>query len=618
MLSYLTLAWNQHEVSSTNVAERISSRLCAAPTSWTTCFSGPGLRVLLPVSSRIRPPLIQLRNGAGIILGNIFQSSYQISPTSTSPCKSLLDWDESEILATEGRSIIRSHWGNYVLFLLHPNTTNVHVLRGPMSFLPCYWTKVSGLTIFFSRPTDLANLGVTTPNVNWDRILAQAAMRDYFCEETSLRGIYSLVPGDCINIQLGRNTCQTYWMPARTTAEISVVDFDSAVEILRSVTHNVVSCWSSLYKSIIVSLSGGFDSSVVLSCVKNAPSKPHVHAVNFYTNGPGDERHYARSMTEKCDVPLTEIALPNSVDLGPTLNCTKTANPVINASGFSTQRIFLHLSEEFNADAVFTGDLGDAVFGHGYGTELLAEAIWRYKFTSSALKIIFDYAMLYRISIWKALRISLCEYHLYRKSHLWEFHKHMMASDARRPDGLATEDAMSHYAQIERRFAHPWFLKSDNIAPGCIQIIPFLILMTETLGHYGLSDVSDSLFTSPLVSQPLVETMLAIPGPFHIAGSQNAAVASCAFEPELSSLLLGRGKDKGGVNPWLDDVIARNRSFLSNVLLDGILVREQILDRRKIEIALSGKITDAKAASIEIIIDLCIESWLRQWISHHS
>lgn len=113
----------------------------------------------------------------------------------------------------------------------------------------------------------------------------------------------------------------------------------------------------------------------------------------------------------------------------------------------------------------------------------------------------------------------------------------------------------------------------------------------------------------------MIEASLAIPSDLHLSGAQNAAVASRAFAPQLSSAVLQRGTAKGTPDLWLCDIIARHRAFLREILLDGLLIKERTLDKTRTEAALSGEVSRSKAQASAIIVQLYIESWLRRWTS---
>lgn len=612
MLSYLSMTWNHRIADVTKRAALVAARISDAPSLWKVAFAKPGLFVWIPASGCERPSVISLPHGSGVVIGTLFPSRKTEDDHSVTCVKNLSEHDASDILKTFGRSLIRSHWGNYILFLVVSDTLDVCVLRAPMSSLPCFWTETEGLTLFFSRPGDVADLGLYSPTINWDHIRAQSVLGDYLCEETGLRGVYTLVSGDCIAVRDGVRTKVTYWSPSNAGNGATLASA-AAASRLQSATRHVISSWSSLHRSVLVSLSGGFDSSVVLSTVAGLTPSPQISAVNFYGRRSGDERTYARSMARKYNVPLIEVELSGTVDLGPFLSYSRTASPALSFGSFATTPTYRRLAAESGASAVFTGELGDAIFGHAFGAELLAEALWRYKLTPKMLQVVMDYAALNRLSVWRAITLALSEYRLYRQHRLGGIRQRQRQRGAYPKVRLAADEAIALYQRTESRFLHPWYRDVANGPPGWLQIVSGMIMMTSTWMHSPFSDESDLLLFHPLASQPLVEAFLEIPTDLHVSGSENAAVARGAFASQLSPAVLSRGKGKGSPDLWLNEVILQNRPLLKELLLDGLLVRQGILDRRKVEGALSTDISRTQASLADIIVQLHIESWLRRW-----
>lgn len=614
MPPYICLTWDRRDDGANRRADSITTRIETATPCWKAQLRKPSVRLYAPQKRPDSPNVLRLRNGAGIILGTLFSASMQPEASGGRQTRFLTSLEEQRILQSEGESLIRSHWGSYILFLSNSDGDDLHVLRGPMSAIPCFWTEAEGVTIFVSRPTDVLEFGMASQGINWDLIRAQSVMGDYLCHETGLSGIFTLVSGDCLSVRRGKRSHRALWTPKSSMDIPSTPRLEAAAQSLRRITRGVIDCWVSQHPSVLVALSGGFDSSIVLRCVAAAYSKPTVRAINFHSRLSGDERVYARSMAALCAVPLMELQMPSHVDFTCFLNCAKTATPVLSFGGFVTEPIFSRLCAEFNASAVLTGELGDAVFGHAYGPELLAEALWRYGTTPRALGVIHRYAMLHRVSVWNAAAIALAEYRLHRRANCRGIHQRIRARTVTEQRSLATNESISTYERMQSRFIHPWLQDAATGPPGWLQTIFGMIMVTSTWSHPAFSGTEDSTLLAPLASQPVVEATLAIPADFHIAGSASAAVARRAFGHLLSAEVLGRGKAKGNPESWLSEVIGRNRPFLRELLLDGILVKERILDRRKTELALSSAFTRSKASVADLMVQLYIEAWLRRWM----
>jgi asparagine synthase (glutamine-hydrolysing) len=118
---------------------------------------------------------------------------------------------------------------------------------------------------------------------------------------------------------------------------------------------------------------------------------------------------------------------------------------------------------------------------------------------------------------------------------------------------------------------------------------------------------------SPLISQPVVEAALRIPGYLHCRLAQDRAVARAAFADVLPTEILNRGSGKGGPDLWAKDVVERNTEFLREFLLDGVLVQRGLLDRTKVDSALSPRIAKSTAMVGDIFAKLYIEAWVRKF-----
>jgi asparagine synthase (glutamine-hydrolysing) len=576
---------------------------------WSTLLDADGLRVIVPASGTSRPHSTDIRDG--IILGDFFPLTTEQRAYSVVQSHSLTASQETELLKTSGRSLIKSHWGAYVLLLSNPNSATVTVLRGPMSSLACFWTDVGGVTLFFSRPEDV--IEVLPVSFNWDHICAQSVQGDYLCEETGLRGVSTLLSGDCLVVRGEQRSRRTYWTPRAGSGREAVPDLQTAARLLGATTRAVTDCWCSSHESIIVSLSGGFDSSVILSCAAAAPNRPAVRAITFYSRGSADERPFARSAAHKAGVPLREMELPKDLDFRVLLGCARTASPVLNFTAFATEPAMRQFSEGLNASALLTGELGDCVLGHGFGPELLGDAFDRYGTSLRLMRVLLDYSLVYRISIWRAAGLAVEECRSNRRpGSLGLFQRNKDRGITLRSQ-LASDEAVANYERVRPRFIHPWFQDVRDGPPAWLNTVAAMITLTSTSCQAPLSGAIDRLLISPLASQPVIEAFLSIPADYHIAGSQNAAVSRRAFATLLSSEVLGRGTAKGTPEFWLRQIVAQNRPFLRELLLDGNLVKAGILDRHKVEDTLSGDLTAAKASVVDIITQLYIESWLSRW-----
>jgi asparagine synthase (glutamine-hydrolysing) len=178
---------------------------------------------------------------------------------------------------------------------------------------------------------------------------------------------------------------------------------------------------------------------------------------------------------------------------------------------------------------------------------------------------------------------------------------------------LASADAEEHYSGMVDRFLHPWLKQARKLAPDSHKLLFGLVTVTSPSYHSPFATPDDPPQVSPLISQPLAELALQIPGYLHCMGAQDRAVARTAFADALPAEILNRGLGKGGPDLWAKDVVENNSQFLRDFLLEGILVRQGLVDRAKLETALSLRIAKSTAMVGDIFAKLYIEAWLRNF-----
>jgi asparagine synthase (glutamine-hydrolysing) len=76
---------------------------------------------------------------------------------------------------------------------------------------------------------------------------------------------------------------------------------------------------------------------------------------------------------------------------------------------------------------------------------------------------------------------------------------------------------------------------------------------------------------------------------------------------------IARRRTKGTVFDYVKALWIANRSMVRELLLDGLLVREGIVDKNKLEGSIAGTF-DAGFANVARLASLaCAEAWARNW-----
>jgi asparagine synthase (glutamine-hydrolysing) len=117
---------------------------------------------------------------------------------------------------------------------------------------------------------------------------------------------------------------------------------------------------------------------------------------------------------------------------------------------------------------------------------------------------------------------------------------------------------------------------------------------------------------APLYSQPVIELCLRLPVHVLTLGGWDRAIARRAFYNDIPLEIVNR-RNKGGIEAHVRGVLQHNIAFVRELLLDGILVEEGIVDRGKLATVLSGTATRIQASSGELYDFIGAEAWLRRW-----
>jgi asparagine synthase (glutamine-hydrolysing) len=583
---------------------------------WRTALAQPGIYAAYVEPGFASDAPVMLHDNRGVIFGSLFRSP--TSPDSAPP-KSIccVNRNASEnILKSKGRSLVSDFWGYYVAALNYPESHSAVVVRAPVSPLACFQVRLGNLNAFFSHVDDWHALDLTQFSINWDSITAQVVGADYLTAETAINEVTSLECGE--SLDCGPSGCSktVYWDPRSFLADRTLANFSHAVAAVRNTTEYCVNALSSTHDRILVNLSGGLDSSIVLSSLSRSPHRPTITSVNYFSRGCGDERRFANSMANRVNCALVERPRNNLLDFRRFLDCNRTARPVLNFSAPDVEARNIALAKELNASAIFNGELGDNIFGSHPSAGALVECIRQSGLGPGFLSVALDYAMLTKHSIWQTLALTRREYQ--RVFNDPDFSSAFEMEDGHeanisRAATLASSDAQDCYHSMGGRFMHPWLKRSRCIAPGSHMMLFGLIAATSTPYHSPFSHSDDPPEISPLVSQPLVEIALRIPAYFHCKSAQDRAVARTAFADVLPQEVLGRGLGKGGPDLWAKDVVENNLGFLRDFLLGGTLVQRRLIDRAQVETVLSPRVTKSTVMVGDILATLYIEAWLRQW-----
>jgi asparagine synthase (glutamine-hydrolysing) len=603
LFAYVAACWNPASAAQNEVVVALDRRMRDASRDWRLVLQRPGIAVYCSGSRSGSSEPYLLEDHCGVLLGTVFE---KVGDDALVPRKAVLDHRHTRrALQTRGRSLAEDFWGRYVAFII--DRGRILVMRSPTGELDCLTTDILGIHVYFSDARHCPLLSLRNFSVNWDYIAADLSTMLPDTRETGLLEIQRVLRGECVSIQNDRIERFIHWHPFRFVEADPVDSTVVAESELRSIAYACVGAWASCYQSVGQMLSGGVDSSIVAGLLRE--SAPHSRVLCLNNRNPydavSDERRYARLVAARAGYELIEHEQSADVSLEILLNAPKAVSPHLNAYGLGDVSAYADIARTHGIQAWFLGHGGDEIFFDAAGYYSCADFLYRRWYSLHVLRVALEAARMTQRALWptliegvrNGLRRSSLETVLADYEPLLSF-------------PLLRSEVMRSVRQ-KHLFIPSWFDEGDRIPPGkCFQIIG--LAGTDAI-HNLLAPEDDPEFVSPLKSQPLQELCLRIPTHVLACGGRRRGLARRAFSSCLPIEIARRGT-KGAVQDYLKAIWVRNRSFVKGLLLDGVLVRERIVERSELEKTLAGSFQGDFGSIARVTGLACAEAWLVSWV----
>jgi asparagine synthase (glutamine-hydrolysing) len=579
---YVALIWDTANAATTTAIGHISQHFVA----WTRVVDEPGL-VLFHVdvgSSETRV----LESGAGAICGRLFADAGA----------------RSDFVATGGRDLIDHHWGRYVAFLRNAATGEVHVVRDPTGGLPCFATRLDDVHIVFSDLESILAVEGLKFSINWQYVAAFVPYSALQIRATGLNEVTEVQAGERISFRAGTSERELLWDPMRIVARGFIENPAEAGAAIRECVQHCVQTWAGLHRSVIHNLSGGLDSSLVLSCLASMRNRPEVTCLHFYApSSREDERKFARLAAAHFGAELVECALePDALDLQQLLYIRRSPRPWFYIYDLEQGSIESRVAAQHRATTIFSGSGGDGLFLQARAELAVADYLRRHGFTPQVIRVALNAARITRSSLWPILRNGI-------RAHLRRPLRHQFGGMEEIRTLIPTDVFAA--ARNDDSLIHPWLVNVGSIPPGmrwqimCVSIAP---------AFYNSFDNPLEVERTPaLFSQPLIELCLRIPSYTWISGGRDRSLVRQAFAADLQPAIVRRTQ-KGAIDRHNRKLMDANERFIREMLLDGVLVSRGLLDRERLETFLSRAASPIGYEYNEVLRQhLCTEMWVRRW-----
>ena len=501
----------------------------------------------------------------------------------------LIDLDPAEwgeVIRTNGKWLVENCWGAYVAVVAHGDNDGLTVFRDPSGMLACYHVHaVDGMIAFSSEPELLCGAGLATGRVNWPALARHLRSADFRGTTTCLEGIDELLPG-CRMTITKRPETSLVWSPWDHIEPDRRLGRESAPELLARTINNCV-----------LGISGGLDSSIILSALKTAHAAPILYTLAT-TQPEGDEREYARIVARHCGYEVAERIFDLSAVQPALCHVAHLARPTGN---YFVQAVAAEVKSQLaeadrgGGSAIFSGGGGDNAFcyahsamplvdrwlAEGLSAGIFATARDIHDVTSATLPVIFA----------KAISKRWTKDRRYR----WKGDDMFIAEGAVEAEPLS--------------FQHPWLDGPIDAPPGKAMHIALLLRFQNHLERHRRPEFPPTIM--PLLSQPIVELCLSISTWRWYEGGVNRSVARQAFAQKLPERIVRR-TSKGRPDSFALEIFETHRMVLREMLLDGLLRRHGILDVQAIDSAITS-VNPTHLQQLRLLELGNAEAWARKW-----
>jgi asparagine synthase (glutamine-hydrolysing) len=503
----------------------------------------------------------------------------------------LADEDVASILRSAGDTLVTAFWGGYVAIIAEVGATTV--MRDPSGTFPCYYASEGRFTLLASDADLLVAAGVAI-DPDLDEIGRQLFRAFVPSPATALRRIRELLAGFTLRVPVAAKEQEPCWSPWNHVANEDEPD-DEAPERLSRVVHHCVHAWGRGQGRLLLSVSGGLDSSIVAACLARAGVD--IMCLTMFSDDPaGDERLFARALCDHLKLPLIEKPYRlEDIDLYEPLGA-HLPRPRDRTQANAFERVHCEVASEIGAAAFVTGNGGDHVFGFSQSAAPIAD---RYLVEGLGLGVLHSLSDVCRQTGCNIFAALAQAWSLSRRTNLCRVE----------PNSLFLSPAfVTSLSPLDLH--HPWLDAPAGALPGKAAHISTILRVQPNL------EASRGAFLpvlNPLMSQPIVEECLAIPSWEWRADGLDRSAVRRAFEGELPAAVRKR-RVKGTPSGFAARLVDHFRAQIRECVLEGRLAANGITDKRMMETALTGEGPIPDLERVRILEIVNAEAWLAHWV----
>lgn len=543
-----------------------------------------------------RAPLLASGDGEILLVGDLFDKS------GARVCGEWLDRISAATRTGETRAcrLLATAWGRY-LALFCDGGGGVTMLRDPIGEMQAYRTELEGSWLVApSWPDWLVEAAGARIGPDPAMVAHLLAHPLVAVDHSLLSGVSLLQPG-VLHDLTGNAPDRVLWSPSAIVRGAAGQRRDEASAVLRRAVDLACRARSAGQGHILVQLSGGLDSAIVLGALAQMVDPERISAINFATAyGEGDERLLARAAAHHHGIDLIERTVSaEAMDFSRLASTASTAGPRLYGLDIHEEEMMIAVAREKGAGTIMTGQGGDAIFFQMAYPDIAVDHARDHGMSSFFGPMPWIAGQRAGCSIWRVWGMMLRD-----------FVRSVPASSASAAFDAFLLGAKARALIDPQLFRSLWLDGARDLAPAkrihIDTIANCRLFFSPTLRHQVAPVIH------PLMTQPVIEACLSLTVPELAFDLRDRPLARDAFRNRLPDAIYRRN-GKGETSRYSNRAVVANLPFLRDYLLDGELVSRGLVDRAKLDAMLDEDYLVGAVKARTPLYYASVEAWLRRW-----
>lgn len=591
----------------------------------TVMAEGAGYCFLTSAEDNASSPILASHQHWQLLHGEVFtQTTQRMGSTPEQYCTQQQDLLGNALLLASNDAAWLAQcgqfWGDFFAFQFNKQTGSFRCYLSPMARQEWFYLRHQG-AIWISN--DIAALALLSfrREPDWDYLYYSFFANGQPSTKTGLMGVRRILGGQSLCAVDGLHVDglqteasllhQSHWDLFPQYRPQPRYDIQQASVEFAAQTQAVIAARIAQHERVVVQLSGGFDSAILLACVRDLKAADQVLAVNYYDAGDAsDERPFAQAMADHVGVKLTTMPLSSVSEAGGQVlarlaTVAWALEPSGQSFGMRASGRIQTLADEFKATAILTGNGGDQVFG-------------QFDHHVPAVDFAQDHGLVrgWRRGLWSQ---ALASAHLNRQSVWWVAkalmrHRRAPLGPAHHP-GLAAQHLFPVTAlktSIDAISMASWqrqFTSYPKVKQAQLQALYLALTQYRHSQHNFSTDV-----IHPLLSEPLVNYALTLPSYLACHDGVSRGLARLAFQEAIPASI-HRRLWKGATISFFYKALVQERAQLRDYLLSGFLARHSFFNTEALNQTLQ-RIHQLSPDELRWILRLLdTEAWAQRWFT---